>query len=801
MRKIKLKVKKIMAVLLAATIMASLFVAPVGAVTMEPIGAMQAATASNLQTGTIAALNFATPNGITVSANPASGGTAVSAPATQAVPGATVTITATPAAGYTFVRWDVITGTVYFANANSAQTTFIMPGTAVAVAAVFQSGTGRNVVVQVGPTTGTGAAGGRAGVGINAAAASTAANGAAANTGGRLDNAPATVNLHAIPAAGQTFSRWVNVAGGGTILNPESPTTTFTVPGTGTGDITIRAEFGPTRTVTVQRNNDAWGTASADQTSTAHNRRINLTASPASGFTFLHWEIVGSPPAGFSNESIANRTSATNAHFTMPNGNVTVRAVFQSGTQSVTVTTNNITGATAVASAPNVSQGTSIVVSANQTVTVSATPPSGYALANWEVIGSPPSGFSNTSFANRFDQSTTFTMPSGSVQIRANFATGHRVQVQSNNINLGTVTQNTGAAANGATVTITANPTSGNRFVRWEAVTPANLTFANAENSSTTFTMPNSGVTVRAIFEASTLSITASGGISVDYTISGGSIILQLPTARVNEILTATAAGSIVSLDMRHLGNVFSATLPREALTQLANANRSLELRFAGGTRVFTREQLTALASASTATNITLDLNTVIPGTEQPRENPFTDVRPDQWFFENVLFVYNAGLMGGTATNPPTFSPNMNLNRAMIVTILHRQEGTPTPTGANPFSDVPAGQWFTEAVIWAAENNIVAGYQGRFNPLANITRQDLAVILMRYADFKNMTLPTVNTYTGFNDSNRISGYAVEAVQRSFAAGIITGQPGNNFAPLANATRAETAAMLHRFFTA
>jgi|GEM_PF-1955262 len=911
MRKSKFRIKKIIAALLAVTIMASLFVAaPAGAVTADaPVLPLQGgSTAVNLQAEAATAVT-ATPNGLTITAQPTTGGAPTAsiyggtpAASLAEVPTATVvTLTANPAANYTFQRWEgEPAGLVIFANANSPQTTFLMPNAEVTIRAVYQSGAVRNLVANVGPASGTGGAGGRAGVGATTAEAITSATAAAANTGSRLNNAPPVSHIHAIPAAGHTFSRWVNVSGGGTIANPALASTTFTMPTTGTGDVTIRAEFGPTRTVSVLRNNNAWGSAVADATSTAQHRRVNLTATPASGFTFTHWEVVGTPGGGFTNASIQNRTSATGAYFTMPNVNVSVRAVFQAGAQAVTITTNDITGASANARAPGVAQGTSIVVSANQTVTLTASPPSGHALSNWEVIGSPPSGFSNASLANRFDQTTTFTMPTGSVQIRANFIAGHRVSVVANNANLGTVTQGSGAATNGTNVSITASPTSGNRFVRWEAVSPTNITFANAENANTTFVMPNSTATVRAVFETGTQVIQASGGITVNYTIAGGNVNLQLPVARVNDLINATAVGSVVFLDMRNLPNVVSATLPRDALTRLANANRGLELRFPEGTININRDAATSVASTANTANIIVTLNTVargalntaqrdattvndrifrvsiasagqmitsfagtinvtvpyvgttpvsawrlteagdlesitsthnasartvtfspnrlslfavgpqrtdtpttppptVPG--QPSENPFNDVREGQWFFSDVMFVFANGLMGGTSANPPLFSPSVNLNRAMIVTILHRQEGTPTPTTSNPFTDVPSGQWFTEAIIWAAENNIVSGYAGRFNPLTSITRQDLAVILMRYADFRGITLPTVAGYQGFADSNRISGYAVEAVRRSFEAGIITGRTGNIFAPLDNSTRAEAAAMLHRFFTA
>ena len=891
MRKLKNKSRRTIATILSAVIIATLFVAvPIsaGAAINEVLPQVNSQIINTQSKNIILPLAApATPNSIAVSAVPATGGTPTATP-TEALPGALVTLAANPEPAYAFQRWESEpANAVIFANAQSPQTSFVMPGEDVIVRAVFQQGTGRNLIVNVGQTTGTGVAGGRAGAGRTAAEASTAASAAQVNSGGRLDNTPATAHIHAIAATGQTFSRWQLVAGGGTIADSFSPTTTISIPA-GTGDVTIRAEFGPTRTVTVQRNNNDWGTANADQTSSAQHRRVNLSASPASGFTFLHWEVAGSPPSGFSNDSIQNRTSATQAYFTMPNANVTVRAVFQSATQSVTISTNNISGANANARAPGVTQGTSIVVTAGQTVTLTATPPSGHALANWEVIGSPPSGFNNASIANRFDPSTIFTMPTGSVQIRANFAPGSRVTVQSNNVNLGTAVPNTGAAANGAAVTVTATPTTGNRFVRWEAITPSTINFANAENATTTFTMPNSAATVRAVFESAAQTIPTGGGVTVSYTISGGNVTLSLPNSKVTEIINATASGTSASLDLRNLPAAVSATFPRDALTQLANANRGFELRFAGGTISLNRDAANSIGTQVTSPNITASINTVAQGSLTPAQrdittfedrifrisitsgaqtintfsgstsitvpytgalpvsvwrltdagslesisathnasagtvtffapslglfvvgqerstisdaNPFNDVNAGQWFFNDVMFVNNQGLMGATSVSPPLFSPNMSLNRAMIVTILHRREGTPAASGVNPFTDVPSGQWFTEAVLWAAENDIVTGYAGRFNPLANITRQDLAVILMRYADFMGISLPSVNSYQGFNDSHRISGYARDAVMRCFEAGIIAGRSGNMFAPLENSSRAEAAAMLHRFFT-
>jgi len=180
-------------------------------------------------------------------------------------------------------------------------------------------------------------------------------------------------------------------------------------------------------------------------------------------------------------------------------------------------------------------------------------------------------------------------------------------------------------------------------------------------------------------------------------------------------------------------------------------------------------------------------------------DNPFEDISEGSWCYDDVMYVYHNGLMTGTSATPMLFSPLQDLNRAMIVTILYRYENEPGVDGLdNPFDDVIMDTWYTDAVIWAAANGIVLGYEGMFDPLGNITRQDLAAILVRYADFKEAELPSVRAYQGFDDDEAIAEYAKDAVVACFEAGVINGKDGNIFDPRGNATRAEAAAMLHRF---
>jgi len=175
----------------------------------------------------------------------------------------------------------------------------------------------------------------------------------------------------------------------------------------------------------------------------------------------------------------------------------------------------------------------------------------------------------------------------------------------------------------------------------------------------------------------------------------------------------------------------------------------------------------------------------------------FTDVHTGDWFNDDIEYVYKKGLMLGTSDDK--FSPNTNLSRAMIVTILYRLEYEPNVDELeNPFSDVTANQYYTKAVLWAAENGIVNGYHGEFSPNDYISRQDLAVILYRYAVFAEKKLTETRNYPGFSDASSIASYAKVAVEALYKAGVINGKPNNKFDPGGNATRAETAAMLHRF---
>jgi len=178
-------------------------------------------------------------------------------------------------------------------------------------------------------------------------------------------------------------------------------------------------------------------------------------------------------------------------------------------------------------------------------------------------------------------------------------------------------------------------------------------------------------------------------------------------------------------------------------------------------------------------------------------QNPFADVKSSDWFYGAVEYVFTNDLMMGTSTDPLLFSPSATVTRGMVVTVLYRAAGSPDVTGrTNPFNDVAEDKYYTNAVIWAAANGIVSGYEdGRYGPEDNITREQLTAILNNYSESAGIILPVTREYVSFSDDADIAIYAKEAIEQFFKSGIINGKSGNLFDPKGSATRAELATML------
>lgn len=183
------------------------------------------------------------------------------------------------------------------------------------------------------------------------------------------------------------------------------------------------------------------------------------------------------------------------------------------------------------------------------------------------------------------------------------------------------------------------------------------------------------------------------------------------------------------------------------------------------------------------------------PGDESTAvEEIFTDVNADDWFRDVVQYVYDEGLMTGTSAT--TFEPNTSTTRAMIVAILYRQEGGATAADAG-FTDVAAGDWYADAVNWAASEGIVAGFEdGTFQPNAAITREQMASILYRYAAYKGRDVSARTELSGYSDAP--SPWAESVMQWAVAEGLLNGVSDDQLQPQGQATRAQVAAILQRF---
>ncbi|MGI6205266.1 MAG: InlB B-repeat-containing protein, partial [Anaerovoracaceae bacterium] len=177
-------------------------------------------------------------------------------------------------------------------------------------------------------------------------------------------------------------------------------------------------------------------------------------------------------------------------------------------------------------------------------------------------------------------------------------------------------------------------------------------------------------------------------------------------------------------------------------------------------------------------------------------EMPFSDVHQGDWFYDSVQYVYDNGMMKGTSDD--TFSPNDTTTRGMIVTVLHRLEGSPSASGED-FKDVESGQWYADAVSWASSNKIVYGYgDGLFGPNDPITREQMAAILYRYSQNNKYDVTADGDVASFKDGDKVDAYALTPMKWAIGSGLISGMGDNTLDPLGYATRAQIAAVLMRY---
>lgn len=213
--------------------------------------------------------------------------------------------------------------------------------------------------------------------------------------------------------------------------------------------------------------------------------------------------------------------------------------------------------------------------------------------------------------------------------------------------------------------------------------------------------------------------------------------------------------------------------------------------------RVRDRAEIICSEGGDEPDNPDIPLPPVTPTPTPTPELPFDDVKPGDWFYNDVVYVYEKGIMDGVDNR--VFSPNTTLNRAMFVTMLYRVAGEPAVSKTADFSDVPGDTWFSDAVAWASSQGIVDGFDDDlFGPYNSLTREQLATILYRYAKWSGRsTYAPTDALTGFADADKVSSYALDAMRWAVYTGLMQGSE-NGLEPQSSASRAQVAAIIHRF---
>lgn len=331
------------------------------------------------------------------------------------------------------------------------------------------------------------------------------------------------------------------------------------------------------------------------------------------------------------------------------------------------------------------------------------------------------------------------------------------------------------SAKAGEQITLTATPNSGYRFAGWTS--SDNITFANAGSAQTTFTMPDKAVTITANWKKKS---------------SGGSVFfwdLKFDTNGGSKIDTVTEwEYSTIDLDEyvpKKEGYKFVSWYADKDLTKKID-----EVYLTKDTTVYAKWE-----------KIKEEVPEEPEETEEIKETEtisFKDVKESDWFYDAVSYVVENGLMRGMSED--IFAPNTPLTREMLAVVLYNVEGQPESTEANTFTDVKGDMWYTDAILWANENGIVAGYDnGAYGVGDLITREQFATILYRYAQFKGYdTTQGGMAVREFSDYESISDYARPAMAWAVNAGIMGGMDDGTLMPQGKATRAEAATMLMNF---
>ena len=390
-----------------------------------------------------------------------------------------------------------------------------------------------------------------------------------------------------------------------------------------------------------------------------------------------------------------------------------------------------------------------------------------------------------------------------------------------------TVTAEDGVTSKTYTVTVSFTEAPKSNDAGVSSITVAGVEATAGENNTYTVTLPygttvmadsfvivtsDSGATVGALTNEGnvwTFTVTAEDGVtSKTYTVTVS--FTEAPKSNDAGVSSITVAGfkAVAGANNSYTVTVPYGTVvktgsfvivtrhPRAAVSALTNTRNIWSFTVTAEDGVTTAVYTVTVNTAALPEPITPGVDNKKPASKPEVKLPFTDVSTSDWFYDDVAFVYENGLFSGTDSR--SFSPNASMTRAMLVTVLYRLEGEPTVTGRSSFTDVRSGAYYEKAVIWAAANGIVTGTDSTsFSPDAKVTREQLAAILYRYVQYRKLDTDASAKLNSFTDADSVSAYASEALGWAVSESLINGASGK-LMPKGDATRAQVAAILHRF---
>ena len=601
---------------------------------------------------------------------------------------------------------------------------------------------------------------------------------------------------------GYTFTGW-----SGTGLTGED-NLTVTIPKGSTGNRSYTTHWSlNTYSITYDLNG---GTASGNPTSyTVESATITLNQPTKTGYTFTGW-------------SGTDLTGEDNLTVTIPAGSTGDRSYTAHWSLNTYSITYDLDGGTA-------SGNPDFYTVESSTITLNPPTRTGYTFIGWS--GTDLSGSDNL----------TVTIPAGSIGNRSYIAHWSlNTYSITYDLNGGTASGNpTSYTVESATITLNQPTKTGYTFTGWSGTDltgednltvtiPAGSTgdrsyTAHWSLNTYSITYDLNGGTVSGnpdFYTVESAAITLNQPTRIGYTFTGWSgtnltgednLTVTIPTGSIGN-RSYTAHWSLNTYSITYdldggtaFGNPDSYTVESAAITLNEPTKAGYVFTGWSGTDLVGEDNLTVTIPAGSTGDRRYTAHwefdpTIIAALNPTPNVDFLDVSRTDWFYYDVRYVCENGLMNGTSRN--RFSPYGTATRGMLVTILYRMENEPRCFGSAAFSDVKPGAYYEKAVVWASQNNIVSGYtDGTFRPDAPVTREQLASILYRYTLYRGQDVSAGETtsLTGYGDAQAVSSYALPAMRWACGTGILQGANGK-LNPSGLATRAQLAAMLHRYLT-